>query len=46
MRGKDLPDPLQWADQLDDFLKSCRGTFATPSSCAMPKLLTGFMVRC
>jgi uncharacterized protein YecE (DUF72 family) len=21
MRGKDLPDPLQWADQLDDFFK-------------------------
>ncbi|HKA57727.1 MAG TPA: DUF72 domain-containing protein [Gemmatimonadales bacterium] len=22
MRGKDLPDPLQWADQLDDFLSA------------------------
>ena len=41
MRGKDLPDPLQWADQLDDFLKELPRDFSYAVELRNPELLTG-----
>src|SRR6266436_251568 len=41
MRGKDLPDPLQWADQLDDFLKELPREFRYAVELRNPELLTG-----
>ena len=41
MRGKDLPDPLQWADQLDDFLKELPRDFPYAVELRNPELLTG-----
>jgi uncharacterized protein YecE (DUF72 family) len=41
MRGKDLPDPLQWADQLDDFFKQLPGDFRYAVELRNPELLTG-----
>ena len=41
MRGKDLPDPLQWADQLDDFLKELPRDFRYAVELRNPELLTG-----
>lgn len=41
MRGKDLPDPLQWADQLDDFLKELPRDFRYGVELRNPELLTG-----
>ena len=40
MRGKDLPDPLQWADQLDDFLKELPHDFRYAVELRNPELLT------
>ena len=40
MRGKDLPDPLQWADQLDDFLKELPRDFRYAVELRNPELLT------
>ena len=41
MRGKDLPDPLQWADQLDDFFKQLPEDFRYAVELRNPELLTG-----
>ncbi len=41
MRGKDLPDPLQWTDQLDDFLKELPRDFRYAVELRNPELLTG-----
>ena len=41
MRGKDLPDPLQWADQLDDFFKELPRDFRYGVELRNPELLTG-----
>ena len=41
MRGKDLPDPLQWADQLDDFLTELPRDFRYAVELRNPELLTG-----
>ena len=41
MRGKDLPDPLQWADQLDDFLSELPRDFRYAVELRNPELLTG-----
>ncbi|PYP07788.1 MAG: hypothetical protein DMD59_14095 [Gemmatimonadetes bacterium] len=41
MRGKDLPDPLHWADQLDDFLKELPRDFRYAVELRNPELLTG-----
>jgi uncharacterized protein YecE (DUF72 family) len=41
MRGKDLPDPLQWADQLDDFLKELPRDFRYAVELRNAELLTG-----
>jgi uncharacterized protein YecE (DUF72 family) len=41
MRGKDLPDPLQWADQLDDFLTQLPRDFRYAVELRNPELLTG-----
>jgi len=40
MRGKDLPDPLQWADQLDDFFKELPRDFRYAVELRNPELLT------
>jgi uncharacterized protein YecE (DUF72 family) len=40
MRGKDLPDPLQWADQLDDFLGELPRDFHYAVELRNPELLT------
>ena len=40
MRGKDLPDPLQWADQLDVFLKELPHDFRYAVELRNPELLT------
>ena len=40
MRGKDLPDPLQWADQLDDFLGELPRDFRYGVELRNPELLT------
>src|SRR5207249_1004378 len=39
MRGKDLPDPLQWADQLDDFLGDLPRDFRYAVELRNPELL-------
>ena len=41
MRGKDLPDPLHWADQLDDFFKELPRDFRYGVELRNPELLTG-----
>ncbi|MGH7520258.1 MAG: DUF72 domain-containing protein [Gemmatimonadales bacterium] len=41
MRGKDLPDPLQWADQLDDFLTELPRDFRYAVELRNPELFTG-----
>ena len=41
MRGKDLPDPLQWADQLDDFLGELPRDFRYAVELRNSELLTG-----
>src|SRR5467141_4998970 len=41
MRGKDLHDPLQWADKLDDFLKELPRDFRYAVELRNPELLTG-----
>jgi len=41
MRGKDLPDPLHWADQLDDFFKELPREFRYGVELRNPELLTG-----
>src|SRR5436190_9441581 len=41
MRGKDLPDPLQWADQLDDFFEELPRDFRYGVELRNPELLTG-----
>ena len=41
MRGKDLPDPLQWADQLDDFLQVLPRDFRYAVELRNAELLTG-----
>jgi hypothetical protein len=40
MRGKDLPDPLQWADQLDDFFGELPKDFRYGVELRNPELLT------
>jgi uncharacterized protein YecE (DUF72 family) len=40
MRGKDLPDPLQWADQLDAFLEQLPRDFRYAVELRNPELLT------
>ena len=40
MRGKDLPDPLQWADQLDDFFGELPRDFRYGVELRNPELLT------
>jgi len=40
MRGKDLPDPLEWADQLDAFLTELPGDFRYAVELRNPELLT------
>src|SRR3989442_3268259 len=40
MRGKDLPDPLQWADQLDDFLRELPRDYRYAVELRNPELLT------
>ena len=40
MRGKDLPDPLQWADQLDLFLEQLPRDFRYGVELRNPELLT------
>src|SRR5213079_2373647 len=40
MRGKDLPDPLQWADQLDVFLEELPRDFRYGVELRNPELLT------
>ena len=41
MRGKDLPDPLQWADQLDDFFKQLPRDHRYAVELRNQELLTG-----
>jgi len=41
MRGKDLPDPLQWADQLDDFFTQLPRGYRYAVELRNPELLTG-----
>lgn len=41
MRGKDLPDPLQWADELDDFLAELPRDFRYAVELRNPELMTG-----
>jgi len=41
MRGKDLPDPLQWADQLDDFFKQLPREHRYAVELRNQELLTG-----
>jgi len=41
MRGKDLPDPLQWADQLDAFLAELPPDFRYAVELRNPDLFTG-----
>jgi uncharacterized protein YecE (DUF72 family) len=41
MRGKDLPDPLQWADQLDAFLEQLPRDFRYGVELRNAELLTG-----
>ena len=41
MRGKDLPDPIKWADQLDDFFKQLPRDFRYAVELRNPELLTG-----
>ena len=41
MRGKDLPDPIQWADQLDDFFTELPREFRYAVELRNPELLTG-----
>jgi uncharacterized protein YecE (DUF72 family) len=41
MRGKDLPDPLQWADQLDAFLGDLPRDYRYAVELRNPELLTG-----
>jgi uncharacterized protein YecE (DUF72 family) len=41
MRGKDLPDPLEWADQLDAFLAELPPDFRYAVELRNPELLTG-----
>jgi uncharacterized protein YecE (DUF72 family) len=41
MRGKDLPDPLQWADQLDAFLAELPRDFRYAVELRNPELFTG-----
>jgi uncharacterized protein YecE (DUF72 family) len=41
MRGKDLPDPLEWADQLDAFLAELPSGFRYAVELRNPELLTG-----
>jgi len=41
MRGKDLPDPLEWADQLDAFLAQLPADFRYAVELRNPELLTG-----
>jgi uncharacterized protein YecE (DUF72 family) len=40
MRGRDLPDPLQWADQLDDFLRELPRDFRYAVELRNAELLT------
>lgn len=40
MRGKDLPDPARWADQLDDFLRQLPRDFRYAVELRNPELLT------
>ena len=41
MRGKDLPDPLQWADQLDAFFKELPRDYRYAVELRNPELMTG-----
>lgn len=41
MRGKDLPDPIRWADQLDDFFAELPRDFRYGVELRNPELLTG-----
>ncbi|MFN2572085.1 MAG: DUF72 domain-containing protein [Gemmatimonadales bacterium] len=41
MRGKDLPDPLHWADQLDDFFSQLPRDFRYSVELRNSELLTG-----
>ena len=41
MRGKDLPDPIKWADQLDDFFNQLPRDFRYAVELRNPELLTG-----
>jgi uncharacterized protein YecE (DUF72 family) len=41
MRGKDLPDPLEWADQLDAFLSELPADFRYAVELRNPELFTG-----
>jgi len=41
MRGKDLPDPLEWADQLDDFFSQLPRDFRYAVELRNAELLTG-----
>lgn len=41
MRGKDLPDPIQWADQLDDFFNQLPRDFRYGVELRNSELLTG-----
>ena len=41
MRGKDLPDPLEWADQLDAFLSELPSDFRYAVELRNPELFTG-----
>ena len=41
MRGKDLPDPLQWADQLDAFFKQLPRDYRYAVELRNPELMTG-----
>ncbi len=41
MRGRDLPDPLKWADQLDDFLDELPPDYRYAVELRNPELFTG-----
>ena len=41
MRGKDLPDPMTWADQLDDFFAQLPRDYRYAVELRNPELLTG-----
>lgn len=41
MRGRNLPDPLQWADQLDDFLAELPPDYRYAVELRNPELFTG-----